>query len=114
MQVPNILAIPLVAVRLFKLHKKEKMPHECLTLLLSHINDSNDSGDKTEWSLIRDWLVTAAYCNAKKRKKSSMVGIDIEDVTCDDDKVREWIKNWLDETIGPRRKPPTPQAMPLP
>ena len=113
-QVPNILAIPLVAVRLFELHKKGKMPHECLNLLLSHINKNNDSGDKTEWSLIRDWLITAAYCDAKKRKKLSVVGIDIEGVTCNDDEVREWIKNRLDETIGPCRKPPTPQAMPPP
>ncbi len=51
-QVPNILAIPLVAVRLFKLHKKWKMPHECLTLLLSHVNDPNNIGNKTEWDLI--------------------------------------------------------------
>ena len=39
-----------------------------------------------------------------------MVGINIEGVTCDDDEVREWIGNRLDETIGPRRKP-MPQAM---
>ncbi len=51
-QVPIILAIPLFAVRLFELHKKGKMPHECLTLLLSHINDPNNIGDKTEWNLI--------------------------------------------------------------
>ena len=51
-QVPNILAIPLVAVRLFELHKKEKMPHECLNLLLSHIKDPNNIGNKTEWNLI--------------------------------------------------------------
>ncbi len=68
-QVLNILAIPLVAIRLFELHKKGKMPHECLTLLLSHINDTNDSSNKTEWSLIQDRLITAAYCDAKKRKK---------------------------------------------
>jgi hypothetical protein len=37
--VPNILAIPLSAVRLFNLHKKGKIPHECLSLLMSHINN---------------------------------------------------------------------------
>jgi hypothetical protein len=51
-QVPNILAIPLVAVRLFESHKKGKMPHECLNLLLSHIKDPNNIGNKTEWNLI--------------------------------------------------------------
>jgi hypothetical protein len=81
--------------------------------LLSHINDPNNIGDKTEWNLIRDWLITATYCDGKKRKKSSMVGIDIKGATCDDDEVREWIGNCLDETIGPHRKP-TPQAMPPP
>ncbi len=89
------------------------MPHECLNLLLSHINDPNNIGDKTEWNLIQDWLITATYCDGKKRKKSSVVGIDIKGITCDDDKVREWIGNCLDDTIGPCRKP-TPQAMPLP
>jgi hypothetical protein len=43
--VPNILAIPLSAVRLFNLHKKGKMPHECLNLLMSHINDPNITDD---------------------------------------------------------------------
>jgi hypothetical protein len=112
-QVPNILAIPLIAVRLFELHKKGKMPHECLNLLLSHINDPNNIGNKTDWNLIQDWLITAMYCDIKKRKKSSAVGINIKGVTCNDDKVREWIGNCLDETIGPHRKP-TPQAIPLP
>ena len=86
------------------------MPHECLDVLISHLEENNNSGD--EWSLIRDWLITAAHCDAKKRKKSSVVGIEIEGVTCDDDEVREWSKNRLDETIGPRRKQPTPQALP--
>ena len=108
--VPHILAIPLIAVKLFDLHKKGKMPHECLDILISHLEANNESGD--EWRLIRDWLITAAYCEAKKRKKSSVVSIDIEGVTCDDDEVREWIKNRLDETIGPRRKQPPPQTMP--
>jgi hypothetical protein len=89
------------------------MPHECLNLLLSNINTPNNIGDKTEWNLIQDWLITATYCDGKKRKKSSVVRINIEGDMCDDDKVREWIGNCLDETIGPRRKP-TPQAMPLP
>jgi hypothetical protein len=112
-QVPNILAIPLIPVRLFELHKKGKMPHECLNLLLSHINDPNNIGDKTEWNLIQDWLITATYCDGKKRKKLSMVGIDIKGVMCGNDEVREWIGNCLDETIGCRRKP-TPKAMPPP
>jgi hypothetical protein len=42
--------------------------------------------------------------------KLSMVGIDIKGVMCNDDKVREWIGNCLDETINPCRKP-MPQAM---
>jgi hypothetical protein len=105
-----MLAIPLIAVKLFELHKKGKMPHECLDVLISHLEENNNSGD--EWSLIRDWLITAAHCDAKKRRKSSVVGIEIEGVTCDDDEVREWSKNRLDETIGPRRKQPTPQALP--
>ncbi len=83
--VPNILAIPLSAVRLFNLHKKGKMPHECLRLLMSHINDSNITDDKDKWNLIRDWLITATYCNGKKKKKSSIVGIDIKGVMCNDD-----------------------------
>ena len=108
--VPHMLAIPLIAVKLFELHKKGKMPHECLDILISHLEVNKESGN--EWHLIQDWLITAAYCDAKKRKKSSVISIEIEGVTCDDDKVREWSKNRLDETIGPHRKQPPPQTMP--
>ena len=108
--VPNMLAIPLIAVKLFKLQKMGKMPHECLDILISHLEVNNENEE--EWSLIRDWLITAAHCDAKKRKKSSVVGIDIDGVTCDADEVREWSKTRLDETIGPRRKQPTPHVVP--
>jgi hypothetical protein len=85
--VPNILAIPLSAVRLFNLQKKGKMPHECLDLLMRRINNPNIVDDKDEWNLLQDWLITATYINGKKKKKSSVVGIDIEGVTWDNNKV---------------------------
>ncbi len=44
--VPNILAILLRAVRLLELHKKGKMPHECLEIIMSHINDPTVGADK--------------------------------------------------------------------
>ncbi len=75
--VPNILAIPLSAVRLFNLHKKGKMLHECLDLLMRHISDPDIVEDKDTWNPILDWLITATYSNSKKKKKSSVVGIDI-------------------------------------
>jgi hypothetical protein len=111
--VPNIFAILLSTVRLFNLRKKGKMPLECLNLLMSHINNPNITDDKDEWNLIRDWLITATYCDGKKKKKSSVVRIDTEGVTCNDHEVRECISQCLDETIGPRRKP-APRAIPPP
>jgi hypothetical protein len=76
--VSNILAILLSTVRLFNLHKKGKMPHECLNCLMSHINDPNITDYKDKWNLIQDWLITATYCDGKKKKKSSIVGIDLK------------------------------------
>jgi hypothetical protein len=109
---PNILAILLNAVRLFKLQKKGKMSHECLDLLMRQINNPNIVDNKDEWK--QDWLITATYSNGKKKKKkSSIVRIDIEGVTCDDDEVQRWIGQHLDETMGPCRKPP-PIVMPPP
>jgi hypothetical protein len=94
--IPNILAIPLSAVRLFNLQKKGKMPHECLVLLMRQINDPDIVDDKDEWNLVRDWLITFIYSNGKKKKKSSVVGIDIEGITCDDNKARQWIRQrWM-------------------
>ncbi len=98
--VPNILAIPLSAVRLLELHKKGKMPHECLEIIMLHINDPTVGADKDAWNLVRDWLNTATYSDAKKKKNTSVLGIDIEPVMCDDDKVREWIGQHLNETMG--------------
>jgi hypothetical protein len=111
--IPNILAILLSTVRLFNMQKKRKMQHECLDLLMRQINNPDIVDDKDEWNLVWDWLITATYSNGKKKKKSSIVGINIEGVTYDDDKVQQWIGQHLDETMGPCRKPP-PMVMPLP
>jgi hypothetical protein len=111
--VPNILAIPLSAVRLFNLQKKRKMPHECLDLLMRKINDPDIVDDKDTWNLVQDWLITATYSNGKKKKKSSVVGIDMEGVTCDNNEVHQWIGQRLDEMMGPHRKLP-PMVMPSP
>jgi hypothetical protein len=67
----NILAIPLSTVRLFNLHKKGKMPHECLDLLVRHISSPDIVEDKDEWNLIRDWLITATYSNGKRRRSQA-------------------------------------------
>ncbi len=109
--VPNILAILLSAVKLFSLHGKEKIPHECLDLLMRHVNNPDMVENKDEWNLIRDWLITATYCDGKKKKKSSILGIETETITCEDDEVRQWISQRLDETMEPHRKPP-PMMMP--
>ncbi len=42
---------------------------------MSHINNPNITDDKDKWNLIQDWLITATYCNGKKKKKSSVVGV---------------------------------------
>jgi hypothetical protein len=105
-RVPNILAIPLSAVRLFELHNWGKMPHECLEILINHINDPTMVDDKDEWDLVRDWLITATYSNIKKKKDTSVLGININPVTCDNKEVREWISQRIDKTIGARWKSP--------
>ncbi len=50
--VPNILAIPLSTVRLLELHKKGKMPHKCLKIIMLHINDPTVGADKDAWDLV--------------------------------------------------------------
>jgi hypothetical protein len=104
--VPNILAIPLSTVRLLELHKKGKMPHKCLEIIMSHINDPTVGADKDAWNLVQDWLITATYSVAKKKKNTSVLGIDIEPVTCNNNKVREWIRQCLNKTMGAQQKSP--------
>jgi hypothetical protein len=112
MHVPNILAIPLSAVRLLELHKKGKMPHECLEITMTHINDQPVGTKNDAWNLVKNWLITATYSNAKKRKNTSILGIDVEPVTCDDDEVQEWIGQHLDKTMGARGKSPPAMGPP--
>ncbi len=83
MHVPNILAIPLSVVRLLELHKKGKMPHECLKIIMTYISDQPVGTKKDAWNLVKIWLITATYSDAKKRKNTSVLGIDVEPVTCD-------------------------------
>jgi hypothetical protein len=109
----NILAILLSTVKLFSLLGKGKMPHECLDLLMRHVNDPDMVENKDGWNLIWDRLITATYCNEKKKKKSSVHGIETETVTCNDNEVQQWISQHLDETMGSRRKLPL-MMMPLP
>jgi hypothetical protein len=65
-----------------------------------HINDPTVGADKDTWNLVQDWLITATYSNAKKKKNMSILGTNIEPVMCDDDKVREWIGQRLNKTMG--------------
>ncbi len=62
--------------------------------------------DKDAWNLVQDWLITATYSDAKKKKNMSLLSIDIEPVTCDDNKVREWTGQRLDKTMGAQQKSP--------
>jgi hypothetical protein len=80
---------------------------------MRHVNNPDLVENKDKWNLIQDWLMTATYCDGKKKKKSSILGIVTETITCDNDEVRQWISQHLDETMGPRRKPP-PMMMPPP
>ncbi len=45
---------------------------------------------------MHDWLITATYSNVKKKKDTSILGINIDPVTCDDKEVREWISQRID------------------
>ncbi len=65
------------------------MPHKFLKIIMSHINDPTVEANKDAWNLVQDWLITASYSNAKKKNNTSILGIDIEPVMCNDDKVRE-------------------------
>ncbi len=56
--------------------------------------------DKDKWDLVRNWLITATHSNVKKKKDTSILGIDIDPVTCNNEEVREWISQRIDETIG--------------
>ncbi len=69
---------------------------------MSHINDPTVGANKDAWNLVQDWLITATYSVAKKKKNMSVLSINIEPVMCDDDKVREWIGQRLNETMGAR------------
>jgi hypothetical protein len=104
--VPNILAILLSMARLLEQQKQGKMPHKCLEILINHINDPTMVDEKDKWDLVRDWLITATYSNVKKKKDTSILGIYINLVTCNDKEVREWISQRIDEMIGAQRKSP--------
>jgi hypothetical protein len=73
--VPNILAILLSAVKLFSLHRKGKMPHECLDLLMRHVNDPDMVENKDEWNLTRDWLLTPPNATERRRKNQASLGL---------------------------------------
>jgi hypothetical protein len=110
--VSNILAIPLSTVRLFELHKQGKMSHECLEILINHINDPTMVDDKDKWDLVRNWLITATCRDVKKNKDTIILGINIDLVTCDNKEVREWISQWIDKAIGTCQKSPPAILLP--
>ncbi len=73
--VPNILAILLSAVRLFNLHKKGKMPHKCLNLLMSHINDPNITDDKDDRSSYETGSSQPHTAMARRRRNQASSGL---------------------------------------
>jgi hypothetical protein len=55
--VPFLLFIPLIAVKILDLYNKSKMPHECYSLIRAYISSPKTSLDEEHWGLVLDWLL---------------------------------------------------------
>ena len=52
--IPFVLIIPLIAVKILYLHNKSKMPHECYSLIKAYILSPKTSLDEEHWGLVLD------------------------------------------------------------
>ncbi len=102
--VPFVMFIPLIAAKILDLHNKSKMPHECYSFLKAYISSPNTSLDEEHWGLVLDWLLTVSQ--GDKKKKQSVLPMELDAVACDDFGVQEWMADRVNETLGPRRKEP--------
>jgi hypothetical protein len=108
--VPFVLFIPLIAVKILNLHNKSEMPHECYSLIKAYISSPKTSLDEEHWGLVLDWLLTASQ--GKEKKKRSVLVMELDEVACNDFGVQEWMADRVNETLGPRQKEP-PSGPPL-
>jgi hypothetical protein len=65
--VPFVLFIPLIAVKILDLHNKSKMSHECYSLIKAYILSPKTSLDVEHWGLVLDWLLTTSQGKEKKK-----------------------------------------------
>ncbi len=65
--VPFVLFILLIAVKILNLHNKKKMPHKCNSLIKAYISSPKTSLDEKNWGLVFDWLLTASQGKEKKK-----------------------------------------------
>ncbi len=98
--VPFVLFILLIAVKILDLHNKSKMPHECYSLIKAYISSPKTCLDEEHWGLVLDWLLMASQ--GEEKKKQSVLGMELDAVACNDFGMQEWMAGHVDETLGPR------------
>jgi hypothetical protein len=98
---PRLLAAPLVLFRAIRKERRPLMPHEVRGLVLTIINDADDSNKASDdWQLVLSWCLLAAQQDANG---NSYLGVPVDAVTeGDNDYFEKWINQRLDLVFGPR------------
>ncbi len=73
---PFVLFIPLIAVKILNLHNKSKMPHKSYSLIKAYISSPKTSLDEEHFGLVLDWLLTASQ--GKDKKKQSVLAMELD------------------------------------
>ncbi len=113
--VPQLIALPLQAAKLYHKHGGVVMPHELLDALETHLSGpdtSLDNGD--DWGLVQKWLLVVAQedgGNGDLNKSKSHIAFWVDALLSNDTLIHPWISNRLNATLGRRPDPPAANTM---
>ena len=106
LHVPQMIALPLRAVRLYHQFNGAVMPHKLLAAVERHLaspDTSLDNGD--DWGLVQKWLLVAAQRdegNGDPTKRKSFIAFRMDALLSSNALIHRWINNQLDAMLGRR------------
>jgi hypothetical protein len=113
--VPQFIALPLQAAKLYHQLGGAVMPHELLNALESHLSGpdtSLDNGD--DWGLVQKWLLVVAQKdggNGDPNKSKSHIAFRVDALLSNDTLIHRWTSNQLDATLGRHPDPTAANTM---
>jgi len=101
--VPQMIALPLRAAKLYFELNGAVMPHELLQAVEDHLASPETTlGNGNDWGLVQKWLIVAAQKDGATPTSKSWLAFTSNALLSNEDLIHRWINDCMDATLGRR------------